>query len=194
LTREAGVLLAALHTIHPPAPGFVDPDGHVQSGPPRGDTLLAAVHRDVEFLIASGFDRRLLEAASDAVVGGVEELNRAPLALVHGDWRTTNLLSDGTSITGVVDWEGARGGDPAFDFVVWGVRARVDATATEVLIDAYRDAGGSTDGDFNLRRLLYEIADRLSALGHFTMTRRPDLRALALEDLGIALDETARLR
>ncbi len=154
---------------------------------------MATVNREVEFLFGNGFDRGLLEAATDAVVNGAEQLNEAPLALVHGDWRTTNVLSDGTSITGIVDWEGARGGDPAFDFVVWSVHARVDATATAVLIDAYRDAGGTTDGDFNLRRLLYEIADRVSALGHFTVTRRPDLRAHALNDLGISLEEAARL-
>jgi aminoglycoside phosphotransferase (APT) family kinase protein len=194
LTRQAGVLLAALHSIRPPAPGFVDPDGHVDTGgPPRGEALVAAVKREVDFLIANGFDRGLLEGATDAVIGGAEQLNQAPLALIHGDWRTTNVLSDGTSITGIVDWEGARGGDPAFDFVVWSVRARAHATATDVLIDAYRDAGGITDGDFDIRRLLYQMADRLSALGHFTATSRPDLLALALEDLRLALDESARL-
>ncbi len=37
LTREAGVLLAALHTIRTPAPGFVDPDGRIDTpGPRRG--------------------------------------------------------------------------------------------------------------------------------------------------------------
>jgi aminoglycoside phosphotransferase (APT) family kinase protein len=190
LTRQAGQLLAALHSIRTRAPGFVGPDGRVDEGSrPRGDAVVAAVERGLDFLIANGCDRGLLEAATDAVVGGAELLNRAPVTLVHGDWRTTNVLSDGTSITGIVDWEGARGGDPAFDFVVWSVRSRDHATATEALVGAYREAGGSTDGDFDLRRRLYLIADRLSALGHFTVTGRPELLAIARADLRSALDE-----
>lgn len=35
--------------------------------------------------------------------------------LVHGDFRVGNMLIDGETITGVLDWEFARAGDPLFD-------------------------------------------------------------------------------
>jgi aminoglycoside phosphotransferase (APT) family kinase protein len=35
--------------------------------------------------------------------------------LVHFDFQPANLLVEGTTITGVVDWEGVRVGDAAFD-------------------------------------------------------------------------------
>jgi aminoglycoside phosphotransferase (APT) family kinase protein len=35
--------------------------------------------------------------------------------LVHGDYRTGNVLFEGDRITGVIDWEFARCGDPMWD-------------------------------------------------------------------------------
>ena len=37
--------------------------------------------------------------------------------IVHFDFHTTNILSEGDRITGVVDWEGSESGDCAFDLV-----------------------------------------------------------------------------
>jgi hypothetical protein len=36
---------------------------------------------------------------------------------------------------------------------------------------------------FDVRRLLYRVADLHSALAHFVVTKRPDLLQLAVEDL-----------
>lgn len=38
--------------------------------------------------------------------------------LVHGDFGANNVLTDGTHITGVIDWEDALYGDPLFDVAI----------------------------------------------------------------------------
>ena len=135
-------------------------------------------------LADEGFDIVLLHGPVDAVASGATLLDEAPVSLIHGDWRTTNLLSDGHAITGVVDWEGARGGDPAFDLAgAWTVRSRAESTSTGLLLEGYRAGGGHLDDSFNARRLLYRVADLHSALAHFVVTQRPDLLQLAVEDL-----------
>lgn len=43
--------------------------------------------------------------------------------LIHGDFGANNLLTDGTEITGVIDWESAMIGDPRYDIAntrFWG--------------------------------------------------------------------------
>jgi aminoglycoside phosphotransferase (APT) family kinase protein len=48
-----------------------------------------------------------------------EHLRRLPLrttALLHLDYHPLNVMSDGRTITGVIDWTNARAGDPRADF------------------------------------------------------------------------------
>jgi aminoglycoside phosphotransferase (APT) family kinase protein len=191
LTRIAGAVLARIHAIQPPGAGPIRPDGEPWGPPsrPSGALVTAMVER-TQHLMGAGLDRTLLVAAVDAAVAAESMLDDAPVSLIHGDWRTTNVLTDGGSITGVVDWEGARGGDAAADLAgVWTVPSLPDATTTELLVDGYRDAGGDVSGTFELRRLVYRVADLHSAFAHFTATSRPDLLAVAVEDLTTTLRE-----
>jgi aminoglycoside phosphotransferase (APT) family kinase protein len=191
LTIKAGRLLAALHGIRPPGVGPIDPQGNTdETWPPPSNAMVAAMVERNRQLAHQGFERALLDAPLEAVTANVELLDEAPVSLIHGDWRTTNVLSDGTSITGIVDWEGSRGGDPAFDFAgVWTVRSRSGPTSTETLMRGYSAGGGLIDDRFTLRRCLYRIADLHSALGHFVVTHRPDLLELAMTDLLSALGQ-----
>ena len=90
---------------------------------------------------------------------------------------------------------GARGDDPAVDFTgTWQLRQRPPPTSGAILLAGYRESGGATDDAFELRRLVYGVADLHSALGHFIFTRRPDLLALALADLRAQVFAVARHR
>ena len=60
--------------------------------------------------------RELLERCKDAVRrfgGRVPELE----GIVHWDFTPDSVLARDGRVTGVIDWEGARAGDPAFDVV-----------------------------------------------------------------------------
>jgi aminoglycoside phosphotransferase (APT) family kinase protein len=73
----------------------------------------------------------------------------ARLCIVHGDYRTGNLLYDRRGITGVLDWEMAHPGDPLED-VAWAQLAswRVGTGLVGALltddewIGAYQTASG----------------------------------------------------
>jgi aminoglycoside phosphotransferase len=42
-----------------------------------------------------------------------------PVVLAHGDFAPVNVLTDGTSLTGLVDFESVRLADPLFDAAWW---------------------------------------------------------------------------
>jgi aminoglycoside phosphotransferase (APT) family kinase protein len=59
-----------------------------------------------------------------------------PPAWTHGDLHPLNLLSDGTSLTGVIDWGSLNAGDPAQDLIcAWTL---LDAPARAALRDRLR--------------------------------------------------------
>ena len=75
-------------------------------------------------------DRAFGPAAAAVVERGTDLLRKevmtrpAPrLSLVHGDWLPKQLLIDDGGIVGVIDWEDAGPGSPAFDFAMWEVFA-----------------------------------------------------------------------
>lgn len=189
LTCQAGEALAGVHSLPVPGRGPISPEGQIDHGlAPDHDVVEAVLERQT-YLVDHGVDPGLVQQATDFVSSASGLLAQAPITLVHGDWRTTNLLAHRGSITGIVDWEGARGDDPAIDFAgVWTIRSRPEATATELLLDAYYQAGGSIDPSFEARRLVYTVADLHSALGHYVYTARPDLLASAILRLRAILD------
>ncbi|MGE3772541.1 MAG: phosphotransferase family protein [Gammaproteobacteria bacterium] len=79
------------------------------------------------------------------------------IGLVHGDYQPGNLLFDGGRITGVIDWEiafiGAQGLDLGWllmmsDPASWHASFQpLLPPPSELLIAAYRDAGGPAHGD-----------------------------------------------
>ncbi|MEU7894224.1 phosphotransferase [Nonomuraea sp. NPDC049152] len=123
---DAGRILRLLHTV--PAAGFgqLDPSGRgryrslrewLLSPPPLTGSaadapdpapLLAAVHATL---------RRHLPVLGDV----------AP-RLLHGDCGGRHLIADGGRVTGVVDLESVRGGDPLTDVAAWSLTEHPDLT------------------------------------------------------------------
>jgi aminoglycoside phosphotransferase (APT) family kinase protein len=60
--------------------------------------------------------RELLSRCQDAVRRFVDRLPEAG-AIVHWDFTPDNVLVRDGRVSGVIDWEGVRAGDPAFDLV-----------------------------------------------------------------------------
>lgn len=190
LTRQAGGYLAALHAISIPGPGPIGPTGRLDpSLATDRDDIIEGLAERSGYLIERGIDRVLVEGAAGVVMDHVELLRGAPVRLIHGDWSLANLLSDGRSITGVVDWEGARGGDPTCDLTSWDQWHDSGPTATRILLEAYEEAGGVLDDCFPQRRLVRRIADLHHAAVHFIATERPDLLAPVLSNLESKLQE-----
>src|SRR5690606_12029828 len=65
-------------------------------------------------------------------------------AFCHGDWTDANLLAEGRTITGVVDWERAHRGDPMRELAraAFGTGLK-DPRSRLALLDGY----GATEAD-----------------------------------------------
>jgi aminoglycoside phosphotransferase (APT) family kinase protein len=107
LARALGRELARIHSIRPPRPDLA------MLGEPPADPALEFVARQRAALDAAGTPRPVLE-------WGLRHLERtAPppgeVVLNHNDFRTGNIMAADCRVTGVLDWEFARWGDPHAD-------------------------------------------------------------------------------
>ena len=183
LTSQAGELLAAIHGLPTPGAGALNEQG--QTDPRLGSTWrlpLDLAERSTE-LVSQGVDPVLIERATEALMRLSAMITRAPTRLVHGDWTLANILSDGVQVTGVVDWEGSGGSDPASELRGWDFWHDSGPTSSDALLAAYVGAGGSVDSEFAERRVLYRLANLHNALSHFLSTNRADLLERALDEM-----------
>lgn len=80
-----------------------------------------------------------LRRALDVITDNRHLLARDDAVLLHGDYRPGNLLFNGTTLAGVIDWEAAKRGPEALDFGWWDWATRHSGqpfTAT-ALIEGY---------------------------------------------------------
>jgi aminoglycoside phosphotransferase (APT) family kinase protein len=93
-------------------------------------------------------------------------LGTQPARLVHHDYEPWHIFADPTPgaarITGVIDLESCRGGDPAYDLAQWHVIHDGYAPVAPV-VEGYRAAGGWTDA-FDARLRLSLVHYRLKGL------------------------------
>jgi aminoglycoside phosphotransferase (APT) family kinase protein len=78
---------------------------------------------DVERLAASagGWARQPSVDGADSYIDAVPELFAGrPVMLAHGDYSPVNVLTDGVSVTGLLDFDAVRRADPLFDVAWWG--------------------------------------------------------------------------
>jgi len=70
----------------------------------------------------------------------VDLYDDSPRALVHGDYGLNNLLIEGDRVTGILDWEHAHIGNPAYDLGYFHPMAAALAS-WPVFLDAYANTG-----------------------------------------------------
>jgi aminoglycoside phosphotransferase (APT) family kinase protein len=114
--------------------------------------------------------------------------SQAPLALVHGDYRTGNFIREGGKVCAVLDWEMVHIGDPLED-LAWAAsrfwRGQTDMPGIlverEKFFQFYIDAGGSPLDEARLR--FYDLlaavkmtAIMLTGMRAFADERTKDLR------------------
>ena len=145
-------VLRAVHSL-PTAGGFGNLDADLRGE--AGDLatwFIDDVRAEVEALPSPAPSE--LHAAVAELEWARPLLDRQAPGLVHGDVQPTNLLiGDDGLVTGLLDWEAAKSGPPAFDFGWWDwfSRARGTPWPTERLLERYGDVPDDTD---ELRRLV----------------------------------------
>ena len=102
----------------------------------------------------------LLDAALDAAVVRVQELTfPATLSLLHGDLNPSNVFVRDGEITGIIDWNYARYGDPLFDFARLRMNPFVRANPSAVQI--YRAEASTLTLDQERREAFYYVVNLL---------------------------------
>lgn len=141
LILEAGQSLAQIHSI--PVSGY-GPFG--ASGIGSQDTAFRAMWHEANTLPRAKIERTCLDAglSKRLVYDAFEGIRRSePLfadtcsCLVHGDYGPKHLLTDGDSITGIVDFENCRGFDPSWDFAWWDFFYDFHPHPTSMIISGY---------------------------------------------------------
>ena len=90
--------------------------------------------------------------------------------LIHDDFGFNNALSDGTEITGVIDWEHAAYGDPIKD-VAWLDFWDEKQGYAKAVRKHYEDEG-RLPADFTQRLTCYKLLIGLGSLGFFARSRQ----------------------
>lgn len=103
--RQAAIALAALHRVSPDAVGL---GAEPASGPADEISRWERTLSTVDPALVPGWDE-LAEALRATLPAA------APAAIVHGDFRLGNLLTEDDRVTAVIDWEIWSIGDPRVD-------------------------------------------------------------------------------
>ena len=204
LMQDMGAQMALLHAIEPPQAelGFL--------GTPAQNPLLARLASLRGQLDALGEAQPALEAA----LRWCERHAPASVSptLVHGDWRTGNLMIHEGRLAGVLDWEFAGWGDPREDLGWFAARCwrfnRPDLAGgglgeLEDLLVAYAAAGGRSlvRADIQFWEVLAHLRWAVIALEQQARHRSGQQRSLELALTGRlvprlllgALDEIAAI-
>ncbi|MCT9080445.1 phosphotransferase family protein [Streptomyces fulvoviolaceus] len=128
---EAGQLLRQVHDVPVTGYGRLSPDGTAEH--PRIETWLLRPPTPAEPV--SGTLRNLMEKVTAVLRTYAPLVADAPSRLLHGDWTARHVLHTRTQITGVVDLESVRGGDPVADVAGWSLQE--PAYLTEALASGY---------------------------------------------------------
>lgn len=133
---RAGETLHRIHTITVSGFGRLDTNGAGQHASVHS-WLRAAAKADTPTTLP-GDTRALLERSYRTLrrLGG-RLLPRTQPRLLHGDWVARHVFTDGQDITGVVDLESARGGDPFADLA--GFSLQEPAELSQALVAGYFD-------------------------------------------------------
>lgn len=119
-TRQLAAILQTVHQVEVPA-GLSPVDDAPQlldtSSFPVVTPLLEALDRVQD---RPGIDRGLIADARHLVVASTPALEPfGTTTLIHGDLHFQNIIWDGFTITGLIDWEWSRGGPPDLDLDVF---------------------------------------------------------------------------
>ncbi|QIZ37989.1 phosphotransferase family protein [Saccharopolyspora sp. ASAGF58] len=177
--RLAGEMVDTLTRIHSVSPDDVAalprPDG------PGPESLLTEFDRTLD---AVSVDTLALDYARVWMQQHVAELT-GEVALVHGDFRLGNVVWEADRITGVLDWETARLGNPLFDvgWMCMGTRRGTDPVmgllTRDEFLALYRERSGR------------EITGRSLALWQLVATWVRGCTELRLLNLALRTDATA---
>lgn len=184
LVYEMGKTMARLHKVK--VNGF---------GPFNNDEAktgnLVGIHKSLNDSINAGLDENLerlvnYNILSQEVADRMRKLfKNNPLleseisVLVHNDFADWNLLTDGNTITGVIDWDECVGGHPIQEIACWSTF--FDPERITSFLDGYFSETPKYDNFdelFQLFRLRYTISKMALRVKRYTYEKTPFLKSM----------------
>ncbi|MFJ2862697.1 phosphotransferase family protein [Kitasatospora sp. NPDC087314] len=180
---RAGEVLRRLHTIEVSSFGQLDGHGIGQHSTIQGWFLALPARRtpSLDGLDLPGllnYTRLILEAEADRLPATAPKL-------LHGDWVGRHLFTDGRRITGVVDLESVRGGDPLAELAGWSLRE--PAPMSEALLVGYFDGPLPTESLLPL--VLFRLRIAVSLLHFHVSCDDQDMVRLRAAQIQADLDD-----
>ncbi len=112
--------------------------------------------------------------------------------LSHGDFAPVNVLTDGTSLTGLLDFEAVRLADPVFDAAWWAWAVSFSSPSVlQASWPGFLEAAGidATDAQLPMRVRTLQVL-RMRELLSTTTTLSPDLQHVVADRLRATLRAT----
>ncbi len=165
--------LDAIHAINPIGTGYGE--WNLEGSADRSswrDVLLSYLEDNEDYTTqASFYDADLHKQLRDEAIALIEFCPEER-KLVHGDYGFDNILSDGKYITGVIDWEQSRYGDPLYD-IAWLDRKGEEYGYGD-MIKQYYAAQNKLPAHYDERLACYKLLIRLDSLGFYAYSRQQE--------------------
>jgi hygromycin-B 4-O-kinase len=167
-------LISTLDAIHATRPtgdgaGNWDADGTGSFNSWR-ESVESNLHLDDDETTAAAFYDHDLANGVREDINALLNFVPADLGLIHGDYGFNNALSDGNTITGVIDWDHSAYGDFLFD-VAW-LDFWVDKQGYAEAFKKHYVEQGREVSHFDERITCYKLLIGLGSLGFFARSRQ----------------------
>ncbi len=173
LVKNAGEILGKIHSVKTTKYGHVNSLG-VGLDDKWTETMLRA-EKDLDKLYNAAartdVPKNLIDKALEILRDNVPLYERATPHLLHTDYGPKHILVDSGKISGILDFEGCKSGDPVWDFAWWDF-FQTPRLPTQWLKEGYGDKN-VFNADFNKRLLLVRLNLGLSLLEYYESEKNP---------------------
>lgn len=174
LIAKAGEQLAKIHSVE--TTGFGDLDRHGMGRYTTWDGYISSILSQAEPLMIAaregGYSEDSVKKALEIIERDRPLFRDVPSHLLHGDFGPKHILTENDEITGVIDFENCKGGDPIYDFANWDFWYG-ESIPLDWLKEGYSNKEVIDDPNFTRKLDLYKLHFGLDVLKYFHETGNP---------------------
>lgn len=184
LVMEMGKTMARLHKIKVNGFGSFDNE-QAKNGNLKGihkslkDSINAGLEENLERLVTYNILTKEIADKMKTLFDDNELLNSGMSVLIHNDFADWNLLTDGNTITGMIDWDECVAGNPIQEIACWSTF--FDPERIKPFLKGYFSETpryDNFDGMFQLMRLRYTISKMALRIKRYTYEQTPFLKGM----------------
>lgn len=184
LVIEMGKTMARLHKIKVNGFGPFDNE-QAKNGNLKGihkllkDSINAGLEENLERLVTYNILTKEVAEKMKKLFDDNELLNSDMSVLIHNDFADWNLLTDGNTITGIIDWDECVAGNPIQEIACWSTF--FDPERIKPFLKGYFSETpiyDNFDEMFQLMRLRYTISKMALRIKRYTYEQTPFLKSM----------------